>query len=53
MKITLPQRNILKESPEQRLARARKQKAMGTTIQKSKKDYKRKAKHFKGWADYE
>lgn len=52
MKITLPQQNILKESPEQRLARARKQRAMGTRVEKSKKEYRRKEKHFKGY-DYE
>ena len=50
--ITLPQISILKESPEQRLARARKQRAMGTKIEQNKKKYNRKEKHKKEY-DYE
>ena len=53
MKVFLPQIDILKESPEQRLARARKQRAMGTKVEKDKKKYNRKQKHKKEWKDYE
>ena len=45
--------NILKESHEQRLARARTQRAMGTKIEKDKRKYNRKQKHKKDLKDYE
>ena len=51
--IALPQFDILKESPEQRLARARRQRAMGTRVEEKKKAYKRHEKHKKGHQDYE
>lgn len=53
MKITLPQFNILKESQEQRLERARKQRSMGTKVEQDKRKYNRKQKHKKEWKDYE
>ena len=42
---------LIKESSEDRLNRVRTQRPMGTTIEKSKKKYTRKAKHRKRLVD--
>ena len=52
-KIKLPPIDILKESAEERKARVRNSKPMGTRVEENKKKYNRKQKHKKEWKDYE